>query len=56
MSSMVSNIIVIVIVAAIVACIVRYLYKAKKRGDHCIGCPYGGQCQKESCSGMSQKK
>lgn len=21
-----------------------YLYKAKKRGDTCIGCPHGKQC------------
>ena len=38
------NVIIVVIVAAIVAGIVYYLYKAKKRGETCIGCPHAKQC------------
>ena len=26
-----------------------YLYKAKKRGEHCIGCPYAKQCGPHKC-------
>ncbi|MBE7016021.1 MAG: FeoB-associated Cys-rich membrane protein [Ruminococcaceae bacterium] len=26
-----------------------YIYKEKKKGSHCIGCPHSGKCQK--CSG-----
>ena len=38
------NAIVVVILAAIVGGIVVYLYRAKKRGQTCIGCPYAKQC------------
>lgn len=44
------NIIIILIVLAIVIGISVYLYKAKKRGQKCIGCPYGKQCTGH-CSG-----
>ena len=43
------NIIIILIVLAIVIGITVYLYKAKKRGQKCIGCPYGKNCN-GSCS------
>ena len=38
------NFIIIAIVACIVGGIILYLYKAKKRGETCIGCPYAKQC------------
>ncbi len=38
------NLIIIVVLACIVGGIVFYLYKAKKRGDTCIGCPHAKQC------------
>lgn len=41
---MIENIIIILIVLAIVISISVYLYKAKKRGETCIGCPYAKQC------------
>ncbi len=44
------NIIVIVIVVCIIGSIVCYLYRAKKRGETCIGCPYSKQCG-GNCSG-----
>jgi len=44
---MMENIIILVIVAAIIAGIVRYLYRAKKRGETCIGCPYAKQCARK---------
>ncbi len=47
---MIENIIVIIILAAIVGGILVYLYKARKRGENCIGCPYAKQCaSKETC-------
>ena len=30
----------------------RYIYKEKKKGTACIGCPYAGSCQKHQ-AGMS---
>ncbi len=44
------DLILIVILLCIVGGIVLYLYKAKKRGETCIGCPYARQCAKK-CGG-----
>lgn len=50
MGSVMANIVIIVIVLAVVGAIVFYLYRAKKRGETCIGCPYAKQCGGK-CSG-----
>lgn len=44
-----ANVIIIAVLAAIVGGIVFYLYRAKKRGDKCIGCPYSKQCTDKNC-------
>ena len=44
---MLANIIVFLIVFGIIFAAVRHIYKAKKSGVHCIGCPEGSSC---SCS------
>ena len=41
---MTENIIIIVVVTLIVGAVVWYLARAKKRGEHCVGCPYAKQC------------
>lgn len=38
------DIIVVVILVAIVISVLIYIGKQKKRGNKCIGCPYGGKC------------
>ena len=38
------DIIIIVIIAVIVGLAARYVYKAKKSGKKCIGCPEGCSC------------
>lgn len=38
------TILVIVLLALILGGAVRYIYKAKKSGVKCIGCPSGGKC------------
>ena len=43
---------VIIILVLILGSAVRYLYKAKKRGVKCIGCPDGATCSGK-CSGCS---
>ncbi|MBQ8577050.1 MAG: FeoB-associated Cys-rich membrane protein [Clostridia bacterium] len=45
------NVIVILILVCIVAAIVLYLYRVKKRGEHCVGCPYAKQCASHSGTG-----
>jgi len=32
-----------------------YLYKAKRKGEHCIGCPYAKQCGSKSCNCSSKE-
>lgn len=45
------DLILIVILAAIIGAAALYVYKAKKRGVKCVGCPDGG-CS-GGCSGCS---
>ena len=43
-----TNLILILILVAIVGGAVLYIYKSKKRGVKCVGCPSGG-CSSCSC-------
>ena len=45
-----TNIILVAVLLLIVGSAVMYLYRAKKRGEHCIGCPYAKQCGNKSCN------
>lgn len=38
------NIIIAVVLVAIIGAASWYIYKAKKSGRKCIGCPDGGSC------------
>ncbi|MDO4622898.1 MAG: FeoB-associated Cys-rich membrane protein [Eubacteriales bacterium] len=38
-----ADLIVIAIIAVIVGSVIVYLYRARKRGETCIGCPYAKQ-------------
>lgn len=43
-----------IVLLIVVGAAVRYIVKAKKRGEKCIGCPYSGTCaQKSSSAGCS---
>ncbi|MBE6708507.1 MAG: FeoB-associated Cys-rich membrane protein [Ruminococcaceae bacterium] len=44
------NIIVIGVIVLIVGFAVFYVYKAKKSGKKCIGCPDSGICKSGGCS------
>ncbi len=44
------------ILALIIGGAVFYIYKAKKSGKKCIGCPDGCSCDSKSCGCGSQKK
>ncbi len=50
------DIIIILLLVGIVAAILRYLYKAKKQGRGCVGCPHAGSCsaKKAADSGSAQ--
>ena len=40
-----TNIMLVIIILLIAGGAFMYLYNAKKRGEHCIGCPYSKQCK-----------
>ena len=50
------NIILIIIPLVIAGLIIRYLYKAKKRGQTCIGCPCSKQCKGKCGGGCNDAK
>ena len=41
-----ATIIAVIVIAAILFFAARYIYKEKKKGTACIGCPYAGSCAK----------
>ena len=45
------DIIIIAILAIILILAGYYIYKSKKNGNKCIGCPYGSSCCKKSKEG-----
>ena len=45
-----SDFIIIVVVAAILILAGLYVYKAKKSGQKCIGCPHSKTCGSQSCN------
>ena len=49
------NAIIVTILVLIVGGIALYLWKAKKRGEKCIGCPYAKQCNKKCGSELNFK-
>ena len=42
------DIIVIAVLAVIIGLAGLYIYKSKKRGQKCIGCPYSGNCNSQN--------
>lgn len=51
---MTSDLIVIAIVFAAVCAAALYIYKEKKNGAHCIGCPNSKSCS--GCCSMNSEK
>ena len=48
------NVILVLVLLAILGGAAWYIWKAKKSGKKCIGCPDGGSCcAKGGCSGCS---
>ena len=48
-----TNLIVLIIIAAIVGGAGAYIYKAKKKGVKCIGCPSGKECGRQVSHGCA---
>ena len=47
------NIIIIAVLVIILGAAIYYIYKSKKNGKKCIGCPDCCSCQKNNCKGKS---
>ncbi len=45
-----TNILIVAVLIAVIALAASYIYKEKRRGSKCIGCPYS-----KSCSSGCQK-
>ncbi len=45
------NIIAVAVIVLMVVGAVIYIYKEKKKGRKCIGCPMAGSCAKCHCNG-----
>ena len=41
----------LLVLALILFLAIRYIYKEKKKGTACIGCPYAGSCHKHKAGG-----
>ena len=49
------NIIILLVLGLIVGAAAGYIWKAKKRGVKCVGCPYGDTCG-GSCGGCKSSQ
>lgn len=48
------NVIIIGLLLIILSLAAFYIVRAKKRGQKCIGCPYGKNCSSKNCSGQNK--
>ncbi len=39
-----TDLIVLFVIAVILGLAAGYIFKAKRKGQKCVGCPYGGKC------------
>ncbi len=46
MQTILVNVIATLVILCIVGFAIRYIYKEKKKGTKCIGCPMAGNCAK----------
>ena len=44
-----TDFIIILVLIAVVGGAGFYLYREKKKGRKCIGCPYSGDCSSKGC-------
>lgn len=51
-----TDLIVISILLVMVGGAITYVYRAKKSGQTCIGCPHAKSCGRKACNCESQNK
>ncbi|MBR5271386.1 MAG: hypothetical protein IKV64_04290 [Clostridia bacterium] len=50
------NLVLIIVLACIVGGASIYIYKSKKRGEACIGCPHAKKCRSNKGGGCCSNK
>ena len=50
-----ADLIIVIIIAVIMIFAIRYVYKAKKSGQKCIGCPNNQVCNKQNNCKLKSK-
>ena len=50
-----ANAIALLVLIGVLAAAGGYVYKAKKHGRKCIGCPHSGECAARSCGCHQQQ-
>lgn len=50
------NLIVVGILFVLIGAAVLYIWKEKKKGTRCIGCPAAGCCSKKGCGNTTHVK
>lgn len=53
MPTILVNIIALLVILCLVGAASYYIYKEKKKGTRCIGCPMAGNCAKAKAAKMS---
>lgn len=48
MGALTANIIIIIALILMLSGACAYIYKEKKKGSHCIGCPMAGSCPRKA--------
>ncbi len=52
----IGNIVVVAVLALVLFGAVFYIVREKKKGRHCIGCPYAGACGGKCGDGTAPRK
>jgi len=51
-----TDVIALIVIVSLVLGACSYIYKEKKKGSHCIGCPMAGNCAKaKACAACAKK-
>lgn len=45
------DVVVILVIALILGLSAGYIFKSKKKGKHCVGCPDNCACSQRNCTG-----
>ena len=56
MNEILANTTIVFIISCLLISACLYIYREKKKGSHCIGCPMVGECAKAKAAQCAAKK